>query len=194
MRESGSAKTASIDSLTAVPSLPGCSGSSSRSARPNSVSRPRARSHLRAVGLHQDAGDMASVGSSRGSCRRAARHQNVRTRARSPAPLSRSGVRDEPLDPVALGVVGLCERGVELVAAGGSRSLVLEVDLGWCLQVTLQTDGAEQRCRSPHLVCVSHRPRNLDPALERALLSDQRGHEQAPKRSSDSGSPVTASR
>ena len=91
-----------------------------------------------------------------------------------PAPVS---VR-EPLDAGLLVVPGLRHRGVGLVRAGRRDALILVVDFGRRPELLLEPARADQRRRPPHAVDVAHRFGNLDVALGRDLLEDQRHRKQ----------------
>ena len=94
------------------------------------------------------------------------------------APLAGAGLGGEPLDALLLVVPGLRHRGVRLVRARRRDAFVFEIDLGRRLQRLLQPARADQRRRPPHAVDVADRLRDVDGALRRHLLQDQRHREQ----------------
>ena len=61
------------------------------------------------------------------------------------APLAGAGLGGEVRDALLLGVVGLGDGGVQLVAAGRGHGLVLEVDVGRGAEGLLQLIGAHER-------------------------------------------------
>ena len=94
------------------------------------------------------------------------------------APLAGARLRRDPLHAGFLVVEGLRDRGVRLVAAGGAHSLVLVVDLRRRAERLLEAVRAIERRRPPQLVDVTHGPGDLDPALARHLLLDERHREE----------------
>ena len=94
------------------------------------------------------------------------------------APLAGAGLGGDLADAGFAVVERLGHRRVRLVTAGRTDALVLVVDARRRLQGLLEAAGAEQRRRTPLAVHVAHRPGNLDLALGRDLLLDQRHREQ----------------
>ena len=90
------------------------------------------------------------------------------------APLPGPGLRRQTRDPRFLVVERLGDGGVGLVAAGGAHPLVLVVDARGGIEGLLQPAGAVERGRAPRAVRLAHRRRDLDLALGRHLLPDQR--------------------
>ena len=91
-----------------------------------------------------------------------------------PAPVSVESL----LDALLLVVPGLRHRGIRLVRARRRDAFVLEIDLGRRLQRLFQPARADERRRPPHAVDVADRLRDVDGALRRHLLQDQRHREQ----------------
>ncbi len=94
------------------------------------------------------------------------------------APLARAGLGGDLPDAGFLVVEGLGHRRVRLVAARRAHALVLVVDAGGRLERLLEAARAEQRRRTPLPVDVAHGPGDLDLALRRDLLLDERHREQ----------------
>ena len=94
------------------------------------------------------------------------------------APLAGAGLGRELLDAGLLVVPGLRHRGVGLVRARRRDAFVLVVDLGRRAELLLQPARADQRRRPPHAVDVAHRLGDVDVALRRHLLHDQRHRKQ----------------
>ena len=93
-----------------------------------------------------------------------ARHRQRRT------PLPRPRLRGKPFRARDLVVIRLRHRRVRFVAPTGIVALVLEIDVGGCLQHFFQSHRAEQRRRPPQRVNLTDGFRNLDVALARHLL------------------------
>ena len=72
------------------------------------------------------------------------------------APLAGTGLGRDLVEALLLGVVGLGERRVELVRAGGVVALELVVDLRWGVEVALEVVGAAQGGGTVHLVHLLH--------------------------------------
>ena len=89
------------------------------------------------------------------------------------SPLSRASLGGEALGAFGLVVVGLRDRGVRLVATGGTHALPLVVDARGRPEHFLEAERADQRCRAPDLVGVPHRFGDLDPAFAADLLLDE---------------------
>ena len=148
-----------------------------------------AREHLAAeVGLHRRARDAARA---EGLHERAAvrllvvgdpHHEDLNLDAEERAgkrerrsPLSRRRSRSRSSrDAGFLVVEGLRDGRVRLVAAGRAHAFVLVVDARRRLERLLEASGAEERARAPLPVHVADRLRNLDLALGRDLLHDER--------------------
>ena len=94
------------------------------------------------------------------------------------APLAGAGFGGDALDALFLVVEGLRNRGVGLVAAGRAYALVLVVDVGRRIERLLEPKGAHEGARSILLVELADRLRDLDLALGRDLLHDQRHREE----------------
>ena len=94
------------------------------------------------------------------------------------APLAGTGLGREAGDPLLLVVIRLRDRGVRLVAAGRAATLVLVVDVGRGIEHALQPVGAEQRARPVEPIRVADGFRDLDLALGRDLLTDERHREE----------------
>ena len=94
------------------------------------------------------------------------------------APLSGAGLGGQSLGAGLLGVVGLRDSGVQLVAARGAGALVLVEDLGRRAQGLLQSEGPVQRARPPQPVDLLHFLRYLDVPLLAELLLVYRCREQ----------------
>src|SRR5262249_53096514 len=75
-------------------------------------------------------------------------------------------------------VEGLRDRGVRLVTAGRTHAFVLVVDARRRLKRLLESSRAKERSRTPLLVDVEHRLRNLDFAFGGHLLHDERHREE----------------
>ena len=71
------------------------------------------------------------------------------------APLTGAGLGGNALQALLLGIVGLRDGGVQLVAAGGVVALELVVDLRRGLELLLQTVGTHQRRGPVHLIEVA---------------------------------------
>ncbi len=94
------------------------------------------------------------------------------------APLAGAGLGGDALGPGDLVVVGLGDGGVRLVRAGRRAPFVLVVDLRRGAEGLLQAVGAEERRRPPEFVDLPHLFGDIDPALLRHLLLDQRHGEE----------------
>ena len=94
------------------------------------------------------------------------------------APLAGAGFGREPFDALLLVVPGLRHRGVRLVRACGRDAFVFVINLGRRAERLLQTLRAHQRRRPPHAVDVADRLGDVDGALLRYLLQDQRHRKQ----------------
>ena len=70
------------------------------------------------------------------------------------APLAGAGLGGDAVEALLLGVIGLGDGGVQLVAARGVVALKLVVDFGRGAQGLLQTVGADQGRGPVHLVEV----------------------------------------
>ena len=118
--------------------------------------------HVRAVGAHDlPAEGLLLIG--------ALHHEHMAVQpqigaghAQRRAPLAGTGLRGHAGEPLLLGVVGLGDGGVQLVAAGGVVALELVVDMRRGAQLLLQTIGAHQRGGTVHLIEVPHVLRNGD--------------------------------
>jgi hypothetical protein len=89
------------------------------------------------------------------------------------APLPGPGLGGELSHALALVVVGLRDRGVRLVRAGGRDALVLVVDVGRGIERALEAQRPVQRRRAPQLVDLADLLRDLDLGFGRYLLLDQ---------------------
>ena len=139
----------------------------------------RRRDAPRAVGLHQRAAVRLLVDSDTRTMNTWTSSPNsVPANASDAAPLARAGLGGQTLDAGFLVVERLRHRGVRLVAAGRADALVLVVDVRRRLQHLLEPPRAVQRRRPPLPVDVAHRAGNLDLALGRDLLHDQRHRKQ----------------
>ena len=140
--------------------------------------RRRAGDDRRAVGLHQDPSVRLLVVAR-------ADHVDLDLEAEQRAgegergpPLARPGLGREALDALLLVVEGLRDRGVRLVAAGRADALVLVVDVRRRIEGALEPVGPVQRARPVEAVGVADRLRDLDLALGRDLLADERHREE----------------
>ncbi len=97
-------------------------------------------------------------------------------RQRAP-PLTGAGLGRQAADTGLLVVVGLRNRGVRLVRPGRGNPFVFVIDLGRRAERLFQTVGTEQRRRPPQLVNFTDFVGDIDPALRRHLLLDQRHRE-----------------
>jgi hypothetical protein len=88
------------------------------------------------------------------------------------APLPGARLGHQPLDAGPGVLVGLRDRRVGLVRAGGRDALVLEVDVGRRVERLLQAPRAPQRRRAPQLVRLADLFGDLDLRLHRDLLRD----------------------
>ena len=77
-------------------------------------------------------------------------------------PLTGARLGGNAPQPLLLGVIRLCDGGVQLMAAGGVVALKLIVDVGRGVQLLLQTVGAHQRGRTVHLVEIPYLLRDRD--------------------------------
>ena len=93
------------------------------------------------------------------------------------APLAGAGLGGQPLDAFLGVVVRLRHRGVGLVGSRRRCSLVLVEDPCGGVERLLQTAGAIERGGAPQLVDVADAIGDLDPALRRDLLPDDRHRE-----------------
>ncbi len=91
------------------------------------------------------------------------------------APLAGARLRGQLAGTLLGVVVGLRDRGVRLVGAGGADPLVLVVDAGRRLECLLQAPRPVQRAGPPLLVDVEHGTGNVDVAVLAHLLQDE-GH------------------
>ncbi len=98
---------------------------------------------------------------------------------RAPLPGTRLG--RELGDALLVVVVGLRNGSVRLVRSGRADALVLVVDACRGVEHLLQTVGAEQRRRPPQPVHVEHAAGDVDVAVLRDLLHDERHREQRRK-------------
>ena len=93
-------------------------------------------------------------------------------------PLTGTGFGGKALEALFLGVVRLCDRGIQLVAAGGVVALKLVVDLSRSVQRLLQIVRAAQWRRTVQLIHIEHRLGNINVAgvvvqlLVRQLLTE----------------------
>ena len=106
----------------------------------------------------------------------------VRTRhGEGRAPLAGTGLGRDALEALVLGVVGLCNGGVQLVGAGGVVAFELVVDLRRGLELFFQAVGADEGRRTVHLVEVADLLGNRDVAvfivqfLRDELFAEDRG-------------------
>ena len=112
----------------------------------------RGRRHVGAKGLHDVAAEgLLLVG--------AFDHEDLAVKAvvrgclrKSGSPLASAGLSRDGAQALLCAVVGLCQRGVELVRAGGVVALELVEDLGGRAQSLLQVVGAAQRAWAVDLV------------------------------------------
>ena len=89
------------------------------------------------------------------------------------APLASAGFSRQLLDP-GFGVgESLRDGRVWLVRAGRRHALVLEVDVGRCVERLLKAAGTVERRWAPELVDLAHLLRDVDLRLLRDLLHDQ---------------------
>ncbi len=127
-----------------------------RGARRGRDACPVGAHHLAAEGLlfirHLDHVDLA-VQTEEG-----ARH------AQSRAPLSGTGLGGDALQSLHLGIVGLRDGGVQLVAARRVVALELIVDLRRRAESLLEEVGAHERRGAVHLVEVHYLLRNVKPS------------------------------
>ena len=93
------------------------------------------------------------------------------------APLPGAGLGRQLADAGLRVLVGLRDRGVGLVRAGGRDALVLVVDPRRRIELGLQAPRAVQRRRAPELVGLAHGLGDLDLRLGADLLEDQRHRE-----------------
>ncbi len=150
--------------------------------RQNSAARVRLvrrRGHAaRSIGFHERAPvRLLVVGDAHHEDLHVDAEERARVRERR-SPLPRPGLRRDPPDARLPVVESLCDRGVRLVAAGRAHALVLVVDLRRRIERLLQAARAVQRARAPVAIDVAHRLGDLDVALGRDLLHDERHREQ----------------
>ena len=93
-------------------------------------------------------------------------------------PLPGAGLGGEAADALGGVVVRLRHRGVRLVRARGGDALVFEEDPRRGVECLLQAVGAVERRRPPHPVDVADGVGDVDPAVRRHLLHDDRHREQ----------------
>ena len=89
-------------------------------------------------------------------------------------PLACACFGGDPAHAFLLVVVGLRQGCIQFVTTGRTDALVFEVDAAICLQRFLKTDRTHERSGAPNLVELAHLIGNLDPALRRHLLLDDR--------------------
>jgi len=89
------------------------------------------------------------------------------------APLPGAGFGGDALDTGLGVVIGLGDRGVDLVRAGRGDAFVLVIDFGRRAESRFQAVGANQRGGAPQLVDFAHLFRDRDPSFSRHFLLDQ---------------------
>jgi len=154
-----------------MPRLPGVSGSLARIARPGQ--RAGAGYHRRAPGLHQHAAIGLLLVAHPDHVDHAIDVEELAGEAQGAAPLSRSRLRRDAFGAFLRVVVGLRDRRVGLVAAGGAAPFVLVVQLSRCVERLLPAMRAKQRSRPPQPVHVLHLFRDLDVPFGAHLLLDE---------------------
>ena len=135
----------------------------------------RARDAFRAIGLHQRppvgllvVGDLDHVDLDFEAEQRPGEGER-----RAPLPCPRLGRK--LFDALFLVVEGLGDRGIGLVAAGGTDALVFVEDAGGRSERLLEPPGAIERRRAPQSIDVANRRRDFDMPLAADLLADK-GH------------------
>ena len=161
-----------------MPSEPGLFGSLARIALPE-IGLVRGRGDAaRAIGFHQRAAIRLLV------IRHAdLEHGHIDAEQRAGksergAPLPGAGLGREPLDALLFVVPGLRHGGVRLVRARRRDAFVFVIDLCRRPQRLLEAARAHQRRRPPHAVNVADRLGDIDSALGRYFLEDERHRKQ----------------
>ena len=78
------------------------------------------------------------------------------------APLTGAGLGGDALESLLLGVIGLCNGGIQLMAAAGVVALKFVVDLCRCAELFLETVGAHERRGTIHLIEITDFLRDRD--------------------------------
>ena len=168
----------STASLMAIPSEPGLSGVSAEDLAAVVRRQRRARDDLRAVGLHEDPPVRLLVVAGANHVDLDLEPEQGAGERQGAPPLAGAGLGGEALHALLLVVQGLRDGGVRLVAAGRADALVLVVDVGRRIERALEAMGAVQRARPIEPVGVADGLGDLDLALGRDLLADERHREQ----------------
>src|SRR5206468_2589023 len=132
-----------------------------------------ARDDLRTPRLHEDPPVRLLVVRNADHVDLALEVEHPRGEGEGASPLTRAGLGGEALGALLLVVVRLRDRGVGLVAAGGTDALPLVVDARRGPEHLLETERANERRRTPELVGVTDGLRNFDPAFAAHLLLDE---------------------
>ena len=85
--------------------------------------------------------------------------------AEGAAPLAGAGFGGDVGDAFFLGIVGLCQGRIELVAAGGAHALILEIDVGGGAQGFFQLVGTHQRGATVGRILLAYRLRDGNPLI-----------------------------
>ncbi len=160
----------SIASLIAMPRLPLLCGSAGEHLAAEFRFRARAGVHGGAVGLHEQPAVGLLVEAHLHHVNVALESKHAARKRQRRAPLARAGFGGEALGAGNFVVVGLRDRGVGLVAAGGAAALVFVVDVRGRLQRLLEPHGAQQRRGTVERVDLAHLRRNLDHPLRAHFL------------------------
>ena len=112
-------------------------------------------SHIGAVGPHDLAAERLLLIGALDHEHLAVQIQIGASHAQRGTPLAGAGFGGDALEALLLGVVGLRDGGVQLVAAGGVVTLELVVDLRGGLELFLQAVGPHQRGGSVHFIEIA---------------------------------------
>ena len=130
--------------------------------------------HARAVGAHDLAPERLLLIADLDHIHLAVQPQVRARHGQRRAPLTRAGLGGHALESLLLGVIRLCDGGVQLVRAGGVVALKFIVNFRRCLQLFFQTVCPHQRRRTVHLVKIADLLRDGDlPVVVIQLLPDQ---------------------
>ena len=88
-------------------------------------------------------------------------------------PLTGAGLSGQAFGASHLVEIGLGNRGVGLVAAGGAGAFVFVVDVRRCLERLLEAHCPQQRCWAPQRVNVAYGLGDFDPPFRTHLLAHQ---------------------
>ena len=160
-----------------MPRLPGEFGMGGEDGAPRVGFVARARDAGRAIGLHQRAPVRLLLIAHLDHVDLDFEPEQRTGESERRAPLAGPGFGRELPDAGFAIVEGLRDRGVGFVAAGRADALVFVEDARRRIEGPLEPERAEERRRAPELVDLAHGPRNLDIALARDLLENQRHRE-----------------